>query len=223
MKNLFFAVLPLFIFSGAVAQTGMVAQPEATAFYNKAMAAARPQIKTLVNTTARQLTGHSVSVDSLRIAIKNKPQAAGLGNRDIDALMMMVLMQINNDAQKDLSNQMDEIKRLNNVKKAQRDKINKMKAQQDSLKNKTVAEYEAVKKAGKIAPTLSLIDYQKQRGIDFPILSLNNSKDTPADVSEQQQLKMQQTMDRMSKAETVVSNLMKSISDSENDIINNFK
>ncbi|MEO5943460.1 MAG: hypothetical protein ABIP30_15000, partial [Ferruginibacter sp.] len=182
---------------------------------------ARPQIKSLVNTTASQLKGHTISLDSLRAAIKNKPQSVKLNDYDIDALTMIVLMKVNNDAENDLRDQMSNMKKINDQKKAQRDAINKRKAQQDSIKNKMAAEYRAGQKAGKVSSTVSFNDYLKQR--EVKMIPTSDSQDAVSDMSAQMQMSLQLAMDRKSKMNEMISNLMKSFSDTQNAIISNLK
>ena len=59
--------------------------------------------------------------------------------------------------------------------------------------------------------------------LDASIDELKDRLDSLPDVSEMDQLKLQMLMDRMSKAETTLSNLLKKISDTQHSIIKNVK
>src|SRR5262249_16297465 len=59
--------------------------------------------------------------------------------------------------------------------------------------------------------------------MDAALNSLNDKKDSLADLSQEHQLKMQMAMDRLTKAESAASNLQKKISDPISSIIQNMK
>jgi hypothetical protein len=60
-------------------------------------------------------------------------------------------------------------------------------------------------------------------GADTDMDTMKNNSDSLSELSEQQQLRMQMVMDRMTKADSMASNLLKKISDTANGIIANMK
>jgi hypothetical protein len=64
---------------------------------------------------------------------------------------------------------------------------------------------------------------QKKKAMRAAQDSLKDQKDALSDMSQEQQLKMQMMMDRMSKAEQAMSNMMKKASETSSGIISNLK
>ena len=194
MRKVLFAISLVFLFQLSEAQLRRVSQPQATAFYNKLAVTARPAVLAAVNTTARRFSGKDFSEASVRTALKANPDLKNLPNGNMDALVMMVLLQLANDNEKDLHDQMAGMKAIDAQKNAQRDAMAKKK---DS----------PVKAADPAA------------GIE----KMAAQKDNLSEMSQENQMRMQLYMDRMQKADEAVSNLMKKISDTQNAIINNLK
>ena len=157
-----------------------------------------------------------------------------LNSGDIEALCFLVMMQASKSAQEDLKSIMAGVKSINEQKKQQRELLSKMQRQQsmtsvqlDSFKlsrSKTIAiqkkqNPDAVKlvRSGEIRkqPTKVELDNMKEQ--------LKNDIDSMSEMGEMESLRLQMAMDRMSKMMTTLSNLLKKISDTANQIIQNLK
>ena len=218
MKKLSFLII-LFNTLAAFSQNSTIANQQAEDFYNKAMPAIRPALKNIIQTNASQLKGRTVNADSLGRALKNNKQLSQLQSVDIDALVMLIMMQMSKDANQDMKNMLIEMKRVNDEKKQMREATQLMKQQQARMKDSLRKNYDA--RTG-IQPAKSK-DSLTKINLNMANATLQNRKDSLSDLSEEQQLRMQTYMDRKSKMETAISNIMKKIADTQNQIIQNLK
>ncbi len=103
MKNL----LP-FIFCGfsfcSFAQVHSAMPPEANAFYNNAMRSINPAIKSLIEKNAHKLKSRNVDSDSLTNELKKDPLLKGINQHDIDAIVVLIMVQASKNADADLKN-----------------------------------------------------------------------------------------------------------------------
>lgn len=197
MKNIFcttLLLLSLFCFS----QKQETVSPEAEAFYNKALPVIKPAYKNLVSQTAKQLRNRRVNADSLFNALKTNSILGSLNGGDIEAVCFLVLMQASKDAGEDLKTIMDGVENINKQKDAQRKNM-----QAISHPNNTLSKNEnTIQSNPKLAPV---------------------KKDSLSNLSEMQQIRLQMAMDRRSKLISTISNIMKKISDTQNQILQNLK
>ncbi len=101
-------------------------------------------------------------------------------------------------------------------------------AQRDSAKvikpaiiNKTVTKA-ATLRVNSVEMTMNQIDL-KLNELQTLIDKLKNQKDALSDMSQDDKMKLQQIMDRKSKFETMLSNILKKFSDTSSGIIQNLK
>ena len=93
---------------------------QAEAFYDKAMPQARTEIKSWVIKTAVQWKTKPVDETMLRSAAKD--QFPDLKSVDVDALLVLVTTKCANDEERDLKEQIEEIKKVTEQKASQRQK-----------------------------------------------------------------------------------------------------
>jgi RNAse (barnase) inhibitor barstar len=169
------------------------------AFYNKAMPSIKPVYKNLVLQTATQMKGRRMNQDSLTRAFTSNKTLKGLNGMDIDALVTLVMQEVSNDTQSDLRNMMANMKSNTQQKQAQRSMLTSMHIQQS--KKDSLDKAANNNKQGKS----------------------KDQKDNLGDMSQEQQLQLQMMMDKKNKLEEMISNMMKKISDTQNQIISNLK
>lgn len=187
------------------AQLRLISQSHAENFYNRAMVTAKPAVQHIVHATAKALYGRSVNADSLRNSLRANPQLATLRLQDLDAILMFILMEANNDTEKDLHNALIAMQNPNNKKKQQRDEMNGIKRAQDSIRQKDSVEYNAIIKSGRMNKNLSFEDFKKQSDTEYA------------------QIRLQELNDQRSKFLSEISAIMKKLSGTEEQITENLK
>jgi len=125
-------LLPSFI-CGLLLSGSAVAQlcipPEAESFYTKAMKEIKPSHSAWIRSTNSDIRLGKSNSDNLPRIAAGYGQPLNLANMDIEALMMFVMMQVQKDAEDDIRNIMEEIKRSNEQKKKIREVMTKLKQQ----------------------------------------------------------------------------------------------
>lgn len=218
MKKLFF-VITVFNTLTAFSQNTALTNQQAEDFYNKAMPVMRPALKNIVLTNARQLKGRTVNADSLTQALKNNGQISNLQSTDIEAMVMLIMMQASKDANEDMKNMLAEMKKINDQKKQMREKNQLMKQQQVGMKDSLRKNYAARTGIQPAKPKDSLTKIN----LNIANATLQDRKDSLSDMSGEQQLRLQMYMDRKGKMEATISNIMKKIADTQSQIIQNLK
>jgi hypothetical protein len=121
MKNrlLFSSVLLLLhYFSFSQSITIQPLPPQADAFYDKAMPQARTEIKSWVIKTAVQWKTKPADEPMLRNTAKN--QFPEMKSTDIDALVVLVMTKCANDEERELKEQIEELKKITDQQASQR-------------------------------------------------------------------------------------------------------
>jgi uncharacterized protein (DUF3084 family) len=163
---------------------------DAEAFYTRAMPVINLKYKNLVKQTAIQVKGMDISADSIASILRGSGNTLNLGNADIDALVILVMMEANKSAQEDLKSVMMEMKRKNAEKKSIRQpEVNK----------------------------------QRQTVTDQNIVKNRNPSQITVDSNQLLQTRMDKIVNQRSKTNDVISSMMKKISDTQNQIIQNLK
>ena len=150
----------------------------------------------------------NLSANQQAVAIADIKGVGGVASTDIDALCFLVMMEAAKDASDDLRALTNQIDETNKQKQALRAQMDALKAQQGKLK-------------GQIANAQSKPPSSEQ--IDQKIAQLNDQKDSLDDLSQQDQLKLQQEMDKKSQLEEMISNLMKAQSDTQDTLARSLK
>ena len=114
---------------------------------------------------------------------------------DIEALVMIVMMQAASDADQDLKDIMAEVKANNSAKSQMRAAMQRMR--------------------------MSRVKSAQELNADMQ--SVKNGLDSMSDMSEMESMRLQMAMDRYSKLMEALSNIMKKMSDTNGNIINNLK
>jgi len=144
-----------------------------------------------------------------------------LANADVEALCFLVMMEASKSAQEDLKAIMAQVKAINDAKARQREQLQRL---QDAL---PAASEQPKPPASTRAPDLDAliqvllavyaIDVDRQGKMALDDL------DSMSELGETESLRLQMAMDRMSKMMSTLSNLLKKISDTANQITQNLK
>ena len=103
MKNLlllFFCSVSIYGFS----QVNTVMPPEANLFYTNAMKSIKPEIKSLVENEAKKFKEKNINADSLSNALRKVPVLKRFNQREIEAVTILILVQVSKNADVDLKN-----------------------------------------------------------------------------------------------------------------------
>ena len=220
------------------------ASGEAEAFFTKAMSQINPKHVAWVKSTAKNANEKNLGEREVRNQALQYGALGSLGNGDIEALVLLVMMQASKSAEEDLKAIMAKVKATNEQKKALRDAMTKLnenrqavtRVQADSFKlllqNRPVIQKTNTTTVQPVRTvprdtirTGKLLTSEKvtmQEADDLKI-KLQTNHDSLSELSEEQQLKMQMVMDRMTKANSAASNMMKKFSDAAASIIQNLK
>jgi len=181
---------------------------------------------------------------SIAAAARNRfpALAAGGGSMyagDIDSLVMLVMMQSANDAEKDLQDAMAQMQAVNNAKQQMRNLLSQTKLEIES--NTTQVDKTPCQTAlcKSIPATLGEIsnataNLQKPVRIAVPAkltfadlrtlpTQLQSNLDNMNEMSEMTSMRLQMLMDRRSKLIEALSNIMKKIDDTNSSILQNIK
>lgn len=234
MKSYVLAVVTTIVYSLNInAQEIPPFPPGAEAFFKQVMPAINPKHSKWVRQS-------SVEVNEMRMSdelLMNKANSYGvlgsISGADIEALAFLVLMQAAKSAQEDLKGMMAKVKSINEQKKKLRESL--QKAQSSQVKNSF--QLDSLKFLTR--KTAAFLDYanpdtvkfQKSRTVgkitkaelDNQIDQVKNDLDSMSEMGEMESLRLQMAMDRMSKMMSTLSNLLKKISDTANQITQNLK
>lgn len=115
MKNLLLILLIIFSIN-SFGQVNSVIPPEANKLYNNAMQSINPTIKNIVEKTAINLKGRKVNMDSLSKTLHKERLLKNADERDIDAITVLIMVQISRNADTDLKNLVVNMKHTDNSK-----------------------------------------------------------------------------------------------------------
>lgn len=202
--------------------------PEAEALFTKMMSQINKRHVQWVHTTADEVNDKRLDSGAVMIKAKNYGVLGNMSNADIEALAFLILMQAAKSAQEDLKAIMAQVKAINEKKQ----QLRSAKSALDN-KNKTVSrvQMDSIKRLvnlGKTASTARQIKTASNqavtsREINEVTAKVNSELDAVGELGEEQSLKMQITMDRMSKQMSTISNLLKKISSTAQTITQNLK
>ena len=168
----------------------------------------KPVYKNYITQTSKALSNRRLNADSLKSTMKvpNNTMFSNLSNMDVETLTLLVMQATATDNEADIRNIMADMEKNRQQKDALRKEEDNMKAAQsklkDSLKNKMAKE------------NARLVSRSS---------AIKKEKDSLDDMNQQQQLKLQQMMDKKSQLEQMISNMMKAQGDTQNELSKNLK
>ncbi len=233
MKPILVSIL-LFLFGFSFVSAQNNPSPEAEAFFKKAMSSINPRHVVWIKATAKKVHEKFMTDADVKIEATNWAVLGNISNGDIEAMCFLVLMQASKSAQEDLKTVMAKVKSINQQKQQQREILSKMQKQQsmnsvqlDSfklLRSKTIAlQKHQNPDTVKYIRSVILKKEPSKTDIGAMIEQTKADLDSMSEMSEMESLKLQMVMDRRSKFMSTISNILKKISDSEDNIIKNLK
>ncbi len=224
------------------------------------------RITRLLQPTAKQKVARASKVYENRVLSSNwrveyydaavnavRSQFGNLPTQDIDALVQIVLFELWQSQEEALRELLDEMHRMNELKKKHREYINQLKKQKASARSKLREEYEALSKRPPAAtvqkksrsirtpPQMASTRRLKIRYPKTPNIIYKNTKNmnlaeleqytddmedqmkTLNGLSEELSLKLQLLTDRRAKIIQTLSNILKKISQTSDTLISNIK
>jgi len=166
-----------------------------------------------------------------------------LGSMDIDALVMLVMMQSAKDSEQDMKNMLVDMKKKNEEKQKLREAQEKMEKNKNAMSKQMLDSFRLLTKpqVTAVSQTARLQTNQTVTKVNRPVnsqvstlqVSANEIKqvqdslklklDGMNEMSEMTSLRLQQAMDRRSKFISTLSNIMKKISETQDSIVQNLK
>ena len=188
-----------------------------------------------------------LALESIRIQFRR------LSSQEIDVLVQLVMFEVWQAEEEALREMLEEMDRMNELKKKQRENIKSIKEQSDPTKKKLRAEYEGLKAQDQTArpqkkavllkksPRMAYTRRLKRQYPRSPLIKLKNTKtmnldelekyidemetdyDTLGNLSEELSLKIQIQTDRRQKIIQTLSNILKKTSNTSDTLISNIK
>ncbi len=202
----------LLMIAGACVEAAPAFPPGADARAAQVNAKLTPQARALIQQEAkREAASNMVSEAAALQAVRSAGPLAGMSVEDAVLMMMMMISQ---DANDDMRQMLADMQRANAQKQAQRQAMEKQKAAQAAMKNQLRQEIPAPPAHPRIARSAALDQFLASERVSYDALG---------DLGQEQQLKMQMALDRQSKANQIMSNMLKKISDTAQGITQNLK
>ena len=234
MKILFLPVLAIFMALCPVVNAQNQFFDEADALFGKMMSQINPRHVKWVKSTADEANQKQQSPEDINARAQAYGVLGSMNGQDIEALAFLVLMQAAKSAQEDLKAIMAKVKAVNEQKAKQRELLSKMQQQRtisaiqlDSFKllqNRTLALQQGRNPDSiKFVRSSSRVKTVSKNEMDAIVTKLKNDLDSMSEMGEMESLRMQMLMDRQSKIMSTLSNLLKKISKTADEIVQNLK
>ena len=153
-----------------------------------------------------------ISEASAVMAVRMSALSQGLSGGDIEALAFLVLMEASKSSEQDLNQIMQGVKAINNAKAAVRQRMVSVTAAPQTKAPPVAVRRVTIQSPPKPRPDLGAA-----------IAGAKDNLDLLNDLSETESLRLQMAMDRYSKLMTALSNIMKTMSDTDAGIVQNLK
>jgi hypothetical protein len=224
---------------------------DAEAFYHKAISSINPRHSTWVKQTAQMVNKQNLDEAFVRRLSTGYATQNNLGNMDIEALVVLVMMQVAKDNEQDMKNMMADMKKKNEEKQKLREAQEMMEKSKSEMKRAMLDSFRLLTKPQINTISASQTQIQTARlqtntsvnQINRPVNaqisqtetqvsaaeikqvqdSLKLKLDDMNEMSEMTSLRLQMMMDRRSKSMSTLSNIMKKISETQDSIIQNMK
>lgn len=198
--------------------------PEAEQFFSMAMSQINSKHVGWIKRTAADTNYNNLNQQVLSRKAKAYAGIYSItGEADIQALVFLVLMQATKSANEDIRAIMEKVKSDNEKKKKLRE------AQETLSKNQAISlgQYDSINLA-LIKPVIKQQVAVNQSNIsrqDIKSLAEKVSRDLDSmnEMSEMNSLRLQMAMDRLSKMQSSLSNILKKIDSTQNQIVQNLK
>lgn len=207
--------------------------PEQEIFFNKLMNGINTRHVNWVKATAKEANVKNFTEVDIR-SRANRHAGTGITDKqDIEALVCIIMMLMAKDANEDLKSMMNKLNALKEQKAKQRELLSKMQQQKtitavqlDSfqlLSNRTIAFQQ-----GRNPDSIKFVRSARTKTVsksehDVMVDKLKKDLDSMSEMGEMESLRLQLLMDKRSKMLSTISNLMKKISKTAEQITQNLK
>ncbi|MEO7045460.1 MAG: hypothetical protein ABI091_09170 [Ferruginibacter sp.] len=234
----------LLIFLPAIAQK--TASVETETFFKKAISQINPRHVAWIKATATTIHQKNLSDADAKKMASQYGASGNMNNSTIEALTFLVMMQASKDAQDDLKSMMADAKSRNDQKKQLRDLLQNLQQNKNELSRPRLDSIKLVIKkqpamqtvnTGKVIQPLKVVPVNTARDkqvttvspkvtkeeIDKAAAEIKAKQDSLSEMGETESLRLQMAMDRRSKMMENLSNMLKKMSDTQDQIIQNLK
>jgi hypothetical protein len=224
MRNLFTTVVACLFVTTTGAQTEPVLPAGAEALEAKLMTRVGPQTRGWIKQeAARQHVAGMASEVTATNAITTNRSFRGLPDSDINAIAFLVMMEAAKSARDDLKAIMANVKNINEAKAS---------LQQNAQPAKRTTEDENASRAKAASASRQIANANRATVGPEPmpkaqfakqLQSARSNLDSLGEMGEMESLRLQSSMDKLSKVNSTISNLMKKLSDTAQSITQNLK
>lgn len=216
-------------------------QPSAKSWVEQqARAEAQRPAPDLADLQARIRSRFATSLSTAKPSTGQKSASAQIpADADVEALAFVVLMQAANDSEQDLQNIMKEVQAMTAAKQQLRNLVDRVKSEAATASQATakqpcrtavcqslpgeLKQLSAISAQSKHPVRLSVPENLTYGQLQPIVKQLDQDLNAMNDMSQQQQLELQMAMDRRSKLEQTLSNIMKKQQDTASSIVSNLK
>jgi hypothetical protein len=220
--------------SAAWAQQPLIFPPGAEAREAALLVHAGPATRRFIaREAAREAGMGTVSEPVARAAAGENAAALGaITAADVDALVLLVMMQATRDADAGLRDQITEMQQQNAKKRTARTAIAAAKANEAGVRAAAEAEYERLRRTGGIAPSTTLADYLASHPVPAPrpfhtgpspAETVPPADATIGELGELSSLRLTALAERRAKMMEAISSTMTKGSATERNIVDNMK
>lgn len=216
------------------------ASPEAEAFFTKAMSQANSKHVTWVKSTAKNVNAKKLTEADVRSQASKYAGLNSLANADVDALVLLVMMESSKEVYKDIKSMMEQMEQNRKRKDSIRNALQLLAKREAENKEMPRYEFDSLSKlktktavkAGPIQASQQRLNPNNTTARTEKISKaqatqlrkeLTDKLDSISEMGKEDQLQLQRMMERKNQLESLISNNMKKISDSQNSIIQNMK
>lgn len=224
-------ILSFTIFSLAKSQTTFPKEQEA--FYKKAMTQINPRYVKWIKTNAKNIGDKNLNEAQIKSLVSQDKNLGLNQNGTIEAMVFLVLMEASRNAEAEMKELAKEIEATNKKQKLLLTAIENLNKSNSSVTNLQLDSIKLllVKKPAKPIKNNKQRIYKPNNNVtvvpkaevDITREKAKAELDSLDEMEEMQSLKLQMMMDRKTKNETTLSNILKKISDTQDEIIKNMK
>lgn len=220
MKTIVLAAFLTLLGMQSLCAANVQAVQQAMATYARLIPTLQPAVREWVGVEARKVSKDAkVSMESIKTDIQTRFAGQTLAAADIDTLALLVMAEATQNARNDMKASMENLKDISSRKAAQRQAaVNINKAAVDVQGAAQLNVRPAATNQPTRAATLTTA-----HGTQISANITPAKIDPVTEISDQEMLQLQRTMDQRSQLETLLSNMLKASSDTQSALISNLK
>ena len=195
------------------------------ALFQKIMAGINTKHVSWIKSSAKEVNEKNMTETAVKIQATNYAVLWSMHNADIEAMCFLVLMQAAKSAQEDLKAIMDKVKSINEQKKKMREVLATIQKKNTRISRVQLDSFTLllIKKPASTNTPASRTKPVTTMELDNLAGNMKNDLDSMSEMGEMESLRLQMAMDRMNKMMSTLSNLLKKISKSSEEITQNLK